>query len=288
MVTCQICNEQFKILSSHVSFKHNLSKEEYIANFPDSDWVCKEESKKISTRLSARHAKEKAEDYERYMETKRRVCTEMRNRKGDSWTHTKETKEKMKLSHTGKKRKPHAPETRKKLSESRRGKKINLDPVTKKRKSELQKEAWRKRKQDSESYKEYVSNLSERRKAYIKKNGNPAIQKTETSIEIACKEFLEQNNIQYDFQYTLEGKQFDFFLPEKNLLLEVDGEYWHTLEPSIRNDIEKHAIAQKYNIHILRVSSDNLDFSIILRSVQEQIKHTESILENRGISLNEL
>lgn len=288
MVTCKICNKQFKILSSHVSFKHKMSKEDYMLSYPGADWISKDESAKISSRLRERHAIEKEKDYEKYIATRKRVCQEMRDRKGDNWRHTEETKEKMRISHTGQQRGPHTEKTRKKISEARKGKKISLDHATKEQKRKKQKESWRKRKQDSETYNEYLSKLSDRRKEYIKQNGNPAIQKSETSIEIACRDFLDRNDIKYFTQYILEGKQYDFFLPEENLLLEVDGEYWHRLEPSIRNDIEKHQIAAKHNLNILRISSDNLDFSVILKTLDEQIYHTTKILENRGINLSEL
>jgi very-short-patch-repair endonuclease len=287
MITCRICGELFQTLSSHIYFKHKISKSEYLEKFPDADWVSKKLSEQISQNLKERHKHEKETDYEKYIATRNRVCTEMRERKGENWNHSEKTKKQMSLSHTGKKRKPHSYKTRQKISEARKGTKVVLSPETKIKKSARQQEAWEKRKQNTVQYAEYVEKLSQHRKKYIKENGHHFCQKNETSIEMLCIDFLINNDIKYDFQYYLDGKRYDFFLPEFNLLIEVDGEYWHTLEPSIKNDIEKHYLSKKHNLRLLRISSDDLNFSIILESPDKQDIHTNQILKNRGINLNE-
>lgn len=49
-----------------------------------------------------------------------------------------------------------------------------------------------------------------------------------TSIERLCEKYLRLLRIEYVPQYNQIGKYWcDFYLPEYNLILEVDGDYWH-------------------------------------------------------------
>ena len=42
------------------------------------------------------------------------------------------------------------------------------------------------------------------------------------------KKWLGEHNIKYEYQYHLDGKFYpDFYLPDKNIILEVQGDYWH-------------------------------------------------------------
>lgn len=67
------------------------------------------------------------------------------------------------------------------------------------------------------------------------------------------------------------------------LLVEVDGEYWHRFESSKKNDAEKQRISENQRITLLRISSDDFRPELIFQSRAVQIQHTRSILLNRGI-----
>lgn len=45
-----------------------------------------------------------------------------------------------------------------------------------------------------------------------------------------AKDFLDKLGVKYIYQFKAEsiGRYFDFFLPEENVLLEIDGDYWHS------------------------------------------------------------
>lgn len=45
-----------------------------------------------------------------------------------------------------------------------------------------------------------------------------------------AKEFLDKLKIKYVYQFKAEsiGRFYDFYLPEDNLIIEVDGSYWHS------------------------------------------------------------
>ena len=45
-----------------------------------------------------------------------------------------------------------------------------------------------------------------------------------------AKEFLDKLKIKYVYQFKAEsiGRFYDFYLPEDNLIIEIDGTYWHS------------------------------------------------------------
>lgn len=95
----------------------------------------------------------------------------------------------------------------------------------------------------------------------------------QTSLEIKMYAFLDLNKIKYVSQYEIEYKLFDAYLPDYNVLLEFDGEFWHKLTieeckysfqvQSFYNDQLKNDIAKKKNIPLYRIR-ENDDPSIIL------------------------
>ena len=80
---------------------------------------------------------------------------------------------------------------------------------------------------------------------------------------------LNHNGVKFETQHLLDGKRFDFLLPEYNLLVEYDGiqhtmdtPWWGlTHEDQVRNDNLKNKIAKKYNYNIL----SNFIFEIIIQ-----------------------
>jgi len=57
-----------------------------------------------------------------------------------------------------------------------------------------------------------------------------------TSIEIIIKSVLDSLNILYEQQYIIKGFVVDFYLPDYNLLIECDGDYWHSRPEQIKRD----------------------------------------------------
>lgn len=177
----------------------------------------------------------------------------------------------------------HTDETKRKISSLKKGKRVNLSDDARQRKSEKQRDAWRRRKQNKKEFDEYIKQASERRRAFLRKNGVTFPNKSQTKLESDFEKFLLENNIQYVHQHKIEGKRFDFFIPQMNLLVEVDGEYWHRFESSIKNDIEKHLLCDQYNIELLRISSDDFMPELIFESSSIRKRHTKNIMKNRGI-----
>lgn len=68
------------------------------------------------------------------------------------------------------------------------------------------------------------------------------------------KEFLENLNIPYEFEYILEGKLYDLAILNKNILIEFDGEdHKHSQGACFKNDSEKNAIAAAHGWDLIRI-----------------------------------
>lgn len=60
-----------------------------------------------------------------------------------------------------------------------------------------------------------------------------------TSIERKIEDYLINQKIDYKYNFILDNKyQFDFLIKYRNLIIEVNGDYWHA-NPEIYSDIDK-------------------------------------------------
>lgn len=81
---------------------------------------------------------------------------------------------------------------------------------------------------------------------------------------------------------------FDIYVPELNLLIECDGEYWHSSIDRINIDLQKHNAALGEGYKLLRISD-----SEISRKLNEQdesyimslLTLTSSELEKRSLNI---
>jgi len=69
-------------------------------------------------------------------------------------------------------------------------------------------------------------------------------------------------------QFKLEGKIYDFILND-SLLIEFDGDYWHSLEKNIKNDKIKDQIALKNGYKIFRVKESKAKDIEILKKIKK-------------------
>jgi len=88
------------------------------------------------------------------------------------------------------------------------------------------------------------------RSAYTVKYCMP---KQNTSIERAIKSVLDYLNITYEEQYIVSGFVVDFYLPDYNLLIECDGDYWHNRPEQIKRDNIRNAVFKKLGYNLLRL-----------------------------------
>lgn len=106
--------------------------------------------------------------------------------------------------------------------------------------------------------------------------------KKDTLPELLFKNMLEANNISYVYQKSIIWKKgwkkwYDFYLPDSNLLIEIDGTYWHgknILTKDLNkqqwntrvNDRLKNLLAKKRGFRLVRIWSDEIT-SINLKKI---------------------
>ena len=99
--------------------------------------------------------------------------------------------------------------------------------------------------------------------------------KSKTNPELVFKELLDVNKIEYIFQKPINWKKgwkkwYDFYIPAYNLLIEIDGTYWHGKNIKTgnlnkqqwntrMNDRLKNIIAKKRGFDLLRIWSDEIN-----------------------------
>jgi very-short-patch-repair endonuclease len=102
-----------------------------------------------------------------------------------------------------------------------------------------------------------------------------------TSIEKRILEILIHNNIRHEFQFLIQTKEhrrnklffrhlYDFLLPDHNLIIEVDGDYWHSSIEVKNWDTTCSYVANDFGYRILRMSEsyiNNSNDNEILRTI---------------------
>jgi len=95
-----------------------------------------------------------------------------------------------------------------------------------------------------------------------------------TAPELELKLILNELNIDYIFQYRVDNKYYDFYIPETNTLVEVDGIYWHgkdKLDTELdaaqirtrKNDKIKNELAKRLGFNLIRIWSDELTIETV-------------------------
>lgn len=146
-----------------------------------------------------------------------------------------------------------------------------------------------------EGSKIWWANLSEEEKEFqIQRRFETMIEKNypenfQSSLEKRIKERLEYLKIDFQQQFFISRKSFDFFIPEEKIVIEINGDYWHA-NPEIfsSNDVllfpsgpllakevwerdeKKKELALKYNFKfqvlweslIKKLSNEQLDYEL--------------------------
>jgi len=79
----------------------------------------------------------------------------------------------------------------------------------------------------------------------------------ESSIEGITRQLLESSGLGFVAEFNVGGRDvFDFYVPARNLLIECDGTYWHSLPGVEKRDALKTARAQKAGYAVVRFGED--------------------------------
>jgi len=115
-------------------------------------------------------------------------------------------------------------------------------------------------------------------KSNIEKNQiNGSLNGTNTKPELKFKQILDEHNVSHIFQHVIEYKGgktpykvYDFYIPHKNILIEIDGIYWHgkdkgyndlneTQKRNRINDRVKNKLAMEKGYTLYRIWEDEID-----------------------------
>ena len=94
--------------------------------------------------------------------------------------------------------------------------------------------------------------------------------KGSTSIEKKVYEELKNKGLLFEKQKLINGKFLvDAYIPSLNLVIEADGDYWHSLESNIKRDKAKNAYLIKCGFNLLRLTETeiNKDVKIALKDI---------------------
>lgn len=91
-----------------------------------------------------------------------------------------------------------------------------------------------------------------------------------TGPESVFEDILTSLKVKFETQKIINGKIYDFYVPDKNMLFEVDGSYWHgyglKLEEmndiqlkAYKNDLYKDAFAKGFGYLLTRIWEHELD-----------------------------
>jgi len=92
-----------------------------------------------------------------------------------------------------------------------------------------------------------------------------------TEPERIFADMLKDIGVEYELQRVVDSKIFDFYIPSKNMIIEVDGDYWHANPElykgeelnkiqarNVRNDEFKEILAKGHGYLIERVWESEL------------------------------
>jgi len=180
----------------------------------------KERRIKIIKALTGKHCSE---------ETKRKIKIANTGKK-----HTEETKKKIGLSSKGRGFGiPRTEEVKKRISISSKGKVLSEEC---KRKISIA----NKGKKCSKETKRKLSKIH--KELYLSGKFKPVLPKkySNTSIEILMENELKKKGFDYEKQKHIKGVGFvDFFLPDFNIIIECDGDYWHNKSGAQNKDANR-------------------------------------------------
>lgn len=81
-----------------------------------------------------------------------------------------------------------------------------------------------------------------------------------TNLERVVKEFLDTKGVKYIPQYPLrQGFIADFALPDKKIIIEVDGERWHSEKKKIKKDRFRDYMLKREGWNTIRIKEKNID-----------------------------
>ena len=317
-VRCMVCGVSRRELNGHIRM-HNLTSAEYKALYPDSAMISEasrqaksqslkdkerrkpnltEEQRNLKAQMMKdRWAKLKEElGEEEYRQVKLNAAAQMRAAKGENYHHSEQTIAKMKGPRPNSRGRKFDDEHRANISKAAR-QRVTRGAHTEETKIKMR-TAWSIRKSNIEQYNHYVEKVRKRmttpeaierlRNNVAKRLLDPRLKQKQygTKIEINLSKWLVQENLSYIAQYPMITNigtfVYDFYVPSMNLLIEVDGEYWHSKSlEQINRDKLKMRKAKEIGFVVVRISDQDWRPDIIFSSTLDIDQHNLNLIEKR-------
>lgn len=286
---CKICSNKFsstRSLGIHIRVSHKIGTDEYFCKYLGNDGKCKFCFKPTSfinlkkgfyKCCSNKCAKKLActnPEYIRNISEKTKIAMSRPDVKDKinkkiGVPRTKEVCEKISKSCSGKFDRDHT--LRSRMYTKERNKKISESKIL----------FWR----DNEEGRRRVGNIWKiwknrdevgwrKHLLYASKKGFEKIFSPtgDTSLEIKIYDMMLKEGINFIKKYELEGKIYDALLTDYNILLEIDGEFWHKSsideckyefqKESFYNDLKKKELAEQNNFRLIRIPEHNIPKTI--------------------------
>lgn len=92
--------------------------------------------------------------------------------------------------------------------------------------------------------------------------------KRHTTIETQVYQELDRRGIVYEAQKPVGNRYIvDAYVPDRNLVIECDGSYWHSLPRVIRRDRRKDAYLEKCGFSLLRLEESEIRDNTFVRKL---------------------
>ena len=113
--------------------------------------------------------------------------------------------------------------------------------------------------------KEYraISDFKDRRQIYCSHDCYMR-SRLETTPEKIMREFLDKIGVVYKQEYKIGKYWADFYLPKYNAVIEVDGDYWHSLPDVKEKDTRKDKYLKSKGINVMHIKECELKTSDII------------------------
>ncbi len=206
LIKCELCGRSFKsITNSHLRDKHNMTTKEYKEIFPNSKMLGDYHWHKLSQWVYS----EKNSDHFRRLQ---QIQKDSEKRKSAVRTVTQSELY----------RKSHSELMKRIVRENPDTYKVMWSSISGPNHHHYGKSNWQR------WFEKYGKDEADRRLLdWKQKNKIPGGSKN-TKVELKVKSIFDLHSIQYIHQFDrIEGMYNDFYLPEYNLIFEVDGDYWH-------------------------------------------------------------
>ena len=119
--------------------------------------------------------------------------------------------------------------------------------------------------------KESKRKMSKVKKEHWASGAYDGVYKSPSQPELDIMAALDELGIEHVPQYRIETYLYDVYLPNNGILIEYDGEYWHSLPVAQRNGKIKDRLAQEAGLKLIRLQG-HIDHDLTYEEIYQILK----------------